>query len=118
MKLLIAASLGALALGVLGPAYAQVTNEIVVTGHKAAAAPGTEVRSTTVGYSDLDLSKSAGLSTLLVRIREAATTVCSPQPQANDFPGSTDYRKCYSNAVDTAVTQVNNPGLKALLAKR
>ncbi|HEX3837198.1 MAG TPA: UrcA family protein [Steroidobacteraceae bacterium] len=118
MKLLIVASLGALALGVLGAANAQETTEVVVTGHKAAAAPGTEVRTATVNYADLDLAKSAGLSALLVRIRAAATTVCSPQPQANDLPGSTDYRRCMSDAVNTAVTNVNNPGLKAMVAKR
>jgi UrcA family protein len=118
MKLLIVASLGALALGVLGPVYAEDATEVVVTGHKAAAAAGSEVRTATVSYADLDLAKSAGLSALLVRIRAAATTVCSPQPEVNDLPGSTDYKRCMSDAVNTAVMKVNNPGLKAMVAKR
>ncbi|HEY4342503.1 MAG TPA: UrcA family protein [Steroidobacteraceae bacterium] len=115
MKLLIAVSLGALALGVLGPVNAQDASEVVVTGHKAAA-PGSQARATTVSYRDLDLAKSAGLSTLLVRIRAAATDVCSPQPQTNDIPGTNDYKKCMSDAVNTAVTKVNNPGLTTLVA--
>lgn len=118
MKLLIVASLGALALGVLGPVNAEDATEVVVTGHKNAAAPGSEVRTATVKYADLDLGKAAGLSALLVRIRSAATTVCSPQPQVNDLADSADYRRCMSDAVNTAVMKVNSPGLKAMVAKR
>jgi UrcA family protein len=116
MKWVVATSV-VLALSVLGWANAQesTTTEVVITGHKAAA-PGSEVMTKTVRYSDLDISKSAGLNTLLVRIRGAASDVCAPQPQASDLTGTTDYKKCISDAVGTAVAKVNNPGLKALVA--
>jgi UrcA family protein len=115
MKLVIATTFAALALGVLGPVNAQDATEVVVTGHKAAI-PGAEARSKTVSYADLDLSKSAGLTTLLARIKGAASDVCAPQPEGSDMAGSMDYKKCLSTAVNSAVTTINNPGLKTMVA--
>ena len=116
MKILSAALLAALAFPPIAPAYAQSTEEIVVTGTKSSKAPGTETRSKKVSYSDLDLSKSAGVKALLIRIQGAAKEVCSPQPMATDMAGRKDYDMCVSHAVDTAVAQVGNPDLTAMVA--
>jgi UrcA family protein len=105
-------SLAALALGALGPINAQGVTEIVVTGGNAPN--GAQVRSKTVNYADLDLSKSAGLKALLGRIRGAATDVCSPAAQNSNLKDSADQKKCVSSAVNTAVEKVNNPGLTAM----
>ena len=110
-----AVSLAALALGALGAVNAQSMSEVVVTSSKAPA-PGTQVRSKTVGYGDLDMSKSSGLTTLLGRIRGAASDVCSPGSQTRDLKDSADYKKCVSDATNSAVAKVNNPGLTAMLS--
>lgn len=109
-----AVSLAVLALGAFGPINAQGVTEVVVTGSNAPAA-GSQVRSKTVSYSDLDLSKSAGLTSLLGRIRGAASDVCSPGAQTSNLKDSADYNKCVSNAVNRAVAKVNNPGLTAMV---
>ncbi|MFZ1992242.1 MAG: UrcA family protein [Alphaproteobacteria bacterium] len=116
MKMLSAALLAALAFPAIAPAYAQNTEEIVVTGTKSGQAPGTETRSKKISYADLDLSKPAGVKALLTRIQFAAKEVCSPQPLATDMAGRKDYNTCVSHAVDTAVAQVGNPGLTAMVA--
>jgi UrcA family protein len=112
---LVMALLPIIALGVIRPVNAQNATEVVITGRKVAT-PGAETQTKTVSYADLDLSKSAGLGMLLKRIKAAATDVCSPQPQVSDIAGSADYKKCRSNAVSSAVTQVDNPGLAQLAA--
>lgn len=116
MKMIVAASLAALAFGAILPASAQSVPEIVVTGTKASAPPGTAVKSKTVKYADLDLGKSAGVKTLYSRIKAAAKDVCSPQPAASDMDGTNNYNQCVSHAVDSAVAQVGNADLTAMAA--
>jgi UrcA family protein len=114
MKLVIAASFAALALGTIASVCAQgAPQEVVITGRKA---PGSEMQTKTVSYADLDLSKQAGISTLAGRLRSASRDVCAPAPETNDIPGSNDYKKCVSHALNTAVATVNNPGLTTLVA--
>lgn len=114
MKLPNSVSLAVFALGAAALVNAQGVQEVVVQGSKA---PGLEVRSQTVKFADLDLSKSPGIETLLSRIRRAAGDVCSPQPQVNDIGAHKDYNKCVSGAVDGAIAKVNNPRLSALASK-
>ena len=116
MKILNAALLAALAFSAIAPAYAQATEEIVVTGTKARQAPGTETRSKKVSYADLDLSKPAGVKALYSRIQGAAKDVCSPEPTVGDISARKDYDNCVSHAVDTAVAQVGNPDLTSMVA--
>ena len=80
------ASLVPFALGSSASVDAQGLTEVVVTGTKAPV--GSETRSKTVSYADLDLSKSAGLGTLLDRIHNAASDVCSPAPSDEDSAGN------------------------------
>jgi UrcA family protein len=115
MKLANSLSLFAFALGAVALVNAQVIQEVVVQGSKAPA--GLEVRSKSVKFADLDLSKSAGIETLLARIRRAAGDVCSPEPQVNDIGVRKEYDKCVNGAVDGAVAKVNNPRLSALASK-
>lgn len=112
MKLVIV-SLAALALGGVGSVKAQGAAEVVITGTKAPA--GSETRSKTVSYADLDLSKSAGLGTLLDRIRAAASDVCSPEPQSTSAKDAADFRSCVKRAVNSAVRKVDNPALTAMV---
>ncbi|HXZ68620.1 MAG TPA: UrcA family protein [Alphaproteobacteria bacterium] len=116
MKLLSVALLAAFAFPAIAPAYAQSTEEIVVTGTKPGQAPGSETRSKRISYADLDLSKQAGVKALLARIQSAAKEVCSPEPMSTDMAGHKDYDGCISHAVDTAVAQVGNPNLSAMVA--
>jgi len=111
MKLVIPVALAALGLGALASINAQGIQEVVVTSGKAA---GTETRSQTVKFADLDLSKAEGQKALLARIRGAAGEVCAPKPEPNDTKGSTSYKKCVGDAVNQAVAKVGNPGLTAL----
>ena len=115
VRLAVVASFGACLLGAVVLVAAQGLAEVVITAPKATA-PGTEVRSKTVSYADLDLSRPQGLTTLMGRIRGAASDVCSPQPEARDIPGSRDFRRCVAHAVSTAVKTVNNPGLTTMVA--
>ena len=115
VRLAMVASFGACLLGAVVLVAAQGLAEVVITAPKATA-PGTEVRSKTVSYADLDLSRSPGLTTLMGRIRGAASDVCSPQPDVRDIPRSRDFRQCVAHAVSTAVKTVNNPGLTTMVA--
>jgi UrcA family protein len=94
---------------------AQGVTEVVVSETQSAT-PGAELRSKVVNYSDLDISNSAGLSTLMGRIRSAATDVCSPVPQPpnKDIPDSQNFKHCVSHAVSSAVKLVNSPALTAM----
>ncbi len=77
-----------------------------------AIAGGTEERSMTVRFAELDLSKQAGVEVLYRRIKSAAWTVCGgrdPIARINIAKS-----QCYKTAVANAVTQVNAPLLTAL----
>lgn len=106
------ASLAACALGSSASADAQGVTQVVVTGTKAAV--GSETRSKTVSYADLDLSKSAGLGTLLDRIHNAASDVCSPAPSGSDARESADFKRCVRHAVNSALRKVGNPHLTTM----
>jgi UrcA family protein len=95
----------ALALPFLASAQSSV-REIVVQG----AAPGVEVRSEKVSFTDLNLDRPAGAHTLLGRLRGAAQRVCGTDGGRADH----DYQACVAKALDRAVTEVDNPLLTSL----
>lgn len=70
-------------------------------------------RSSVVQYSDLDLSKPAGVRTLYLRIKDTATELCGPA-NVHGFPAFLEYRACVRKAVDDAVGVVNRPMLSDL----
>jgi hypothetical protein len=78
----------------------------------AAADPG--VKSISVSYADLDLSKPAGTQTLYARIKAAARRVCGPVDNYTFVTPSKTFRKCYEKSIADAVVQVDRPSLTAL----
>jgi UrcA family protein len=61
-----------------------------------------------VRFSDLDVSKFAGVKTLYSRLRHAATVVCKPLETASLWH-SDQYEVCMKKAIDDAVLSVNRP---------
>jgi UrcA family protein len=72
------------------------------------------VRSVTVSFADLDLSKAAGAQALYKRIKFAARRVCGSQGGYTYLASQSAWRKCYDTAVANAVADVDRPSLTAL----
>jgi UrcA family protein len=81
----------------------------------ALAADADEIR-LKVSYSDLNLSTINGATTLYHRIEGAAHFVCGEEGRSLDE--QIFWKTCYGNAVNHAVTQVNNPLVTSLYAKQ
>jgi len=71
-----------------------------------------DVRSVTVSFRDLDLSKPEGARALYGRIQSAAKQVCGYA--GRDLIDQNIWRSCYRNAVADAVGRVNSPLLTAM----
>lgn len=65
-----------------------------------------------VRYADLDLARTTGASVLFHRIQKAAEIVCSPL-ESRDPARYVMFRRCVSDAMARAVTQVDRPSLNA-----
>ena len=76
--------------------------------------PNETVRSITVKFADLDLSKAAGADALYRRIRTAASIVCDSASDNLYRWRGREYKKCFNTAVANAVDKVNNPILTAM----
>ena len=63
--------------------------------------------------SDLDLSKSADVATLYNRIRSAASQACGTDIVTGSRLPTSSKKQCMNDAVNTAVTHINNPSLSA-----
>lgn len=74
-----------------------------------------DVKTATVSYADLDLSKPAGAATLYRRLKAAARMVCSPYDSRITRKS---WRECYDNAISDAVAEINRPTLAALHAEK
>jgi UrcA family protein len=72
------------------------------------AGPPDEPVKRVVNFSDLDLSRDAGIATLYSRIRFAAREVCEP---INDWSLRMDNSDCRYHAIARAVADVNSPTL-------
>lgn len=95
-------------------AFAFVTFLVCINpGHALAAQ-----RDMTVSYADLDLTRPAGVETLLTRVRHAAKAVCGGQPDMRDLTMSEHYNACRQAAVENAVRSINNPLLTRLYEAR
>jgi UrcA family protein len=71
-----------------------------------AAAPWNDVRTQTVRFADLDLTRPAGAHELYRRIQQAAREVCEPNGAAGYLAG---YQKCLSSAIARALADVGAP---------
>jgi UrcA family protein len=70
--------------------------------------------SSIVHYEDLDLSDTAGIHKLYVRIQNAAWLVCGQIVPAHNGPSGIENVHCRQTLVDAAVAEVNRPALTAL----
>ena len=71
------------------------------------------VLSTTVQYADLDLTTSSGVQQLYRRIDGAAERVCGTYDQRS-LARRADWKRCYAEAVDSAVEKIGSPQLSQL----
>jgi UrcA family protein len=69
--------------------------------------------SKTVTYGDLNLDSAQGASVLYARLRHAAQDVCSPL-ESKELTLRSAWQTCVSNALTSAVAQVNKPNVTAL----
>jgi UrcA family protein len=69
--------------------------------------------SVTVVYRDLDLSQSADVHTLYVRLQRAAASVCGPVSKM-ELANYMIWQRCYQSTLDSAVLSVRSPELLAL----
>jgi UrcA family protein len=70
-----------------------------------------------VVFSDLNLTNSADQATLYERLHAAARAVCVKEPAMHAQDVTLEAR-CIDKAVNGAIEQVGNPGLKNLHASR
>jgi UrcA family protein len=93
-----------------GDDYAPTVGEVVVAPPSGPYGGGREFKSQAVYFDDLDLASPGGGYTLLMRIRGAATQVCSPAaPMRGDLRDMSDYQRCVRRAVSRAVQRVGAP---------
>ncbi len=84
----------------------------------AGADESTEVPRRVVNFADLDLTHSAGVEALYVRIRSAAREVCEPLI-ASDLQTAVRSMTCAEQAIERAIAEVNAPKLTSYyLAKK
>ncbi len=68
-----------------------------------------------VTFSELDLSKQAGVETLYERIRSAARMVCGADDhRTRSLSTRQAAKECYNKALDDGVRSIGNPRLDAL----
>jgi UrcA family protein len=81
------------------------------------AADIADVPQAVVKYADLDISTSQGAATLYKRIRSAAEAVCLLADQ-RDLATMFLRKQCVKQAIEGAVTKVNQPTLSAVYAAK
>ncbi len=79
----------------------------------AARAENAPTQSLRIVVSDLDLSKSSDVATLYARIKSAAVQACGADVVTGSRLPSGSKKQCTSQAVDGAVSQINNASLSA-----
>jgi UrcA family protein len=72
---------------------------------------------TMVKYADLDISTSQGATALYNRIHSAAEGVCSGYFH-DDLVARSGWKLCMKEAIEGAVTKVNQPALSAVYATK
>ncbi len=83
---------------------------MVNTAHAADAPSQQSLR---IVVSDLDLSKSGDVATLYARIKSAAVQACGQDVVTGSRLPSGSKKQCMTQAVDGAVSQINNASLSA-----
>jgi UrcA family protein len=89
-----------------------------MTGTALAQDPsGASGKVMTVRYSDLNLSTTAGATTLYNRIVGAARFVCGDEGYPNGIDMQNYWNGCFRTAVNDAVTKVHSPLLTQIADK-
>ena len=83
---------------------------MVNAAHAADAPPAHSLR---ISVSDLDLSKNSDVATLYARIKAAAEQACGADVVTGSRLPSGSKKQCMTQAVDGAVSQINNASLSA-----
>jgi UrcA family protein len=83
----------------------------MVSAARAENAPSPQ--SLRIVVSDLDLSKTSDVATLYARIKSAAVQACGADVVTGSRLPSGSKRQCTTQAVDGAVSQINNASLSA-----
>jgi len=79
--------------------------------------PGDYAKVMTVRYSDLNLSTTAGATTLYQRIVGAARFVCGEEGYQSGIDMQNYWNGCFQGAVNDAVTKVHSPMLTKVAGK-
>jgi UrcA family protein len=82
------------------------------TSFAGAAATADDAPSVRVTYSDLDLTRDAGVERLYSRLRRAADSVCG-DTDIHDMRRAARQRACVAHALDAAVEAVHSAKLSA-----
>jgi UrcA family protein len=74
--------------------------------------------SITVSYEDLNVDTDAGVKALYRRLQRAAVTVCNSRqdPTIGSRLHATDSRRCYAEALTSAVESIDNDALDEIHA--
>ena len=91
---------------IAGPALAQTVQT-----------DGDAPRRAAVSYADLNLNTADGRAVLMARIQRAAEQVCGPEPDSRDLKPLMAFRRCMSQAVNTAVAAIPSASQLAGSAK-
>ena len=70
------------------------------------------VRDKVISYADLDLNTAAGQKTMFVRLKAASRYVCGPKSNASVHTAS--YKKCYEEAMTSALSSLGNTQVSAM----
>jgi UrcA family protein len=85
-----------------------------------AAEPGPPVRSlepsVTVRWTDLNPATPEGSRALYVRVRAAVDAVCGPRTSVWDPKRTWEWKDCYAQTLESAVSRLNLPLVTALHA--
>jgi len=87
---------------------------VAVASPGNAQSPAEKSHQLVVSFSDLDLSRTAGVETLLSRLSAASRQVCGGEPDVRDLAGRSDFKRCFTDAMDHAVAAVHVPAVVAL----
>jgi UrcA family protein len=93
--------------------FAALTSSIATV---SLASDSSDALQATVKFGDLNVSSTAGATTLYTRIRIAAEAVCRPfQPLNNaDLAARSVFAACVHKAMSNAVSDVDQPTLSAI----
>jgi UrcA family protein len=80
-----------------------------------AVAEESKTATTVVTYSDLDLSKPAGVATLMKRLSRASDRVCGTRPMSVRYGQLEPYLRCRETAVANAVREIDEPAVTLAL---